>query len=91
MTDRGKVIDALLRCAAGECDQRCIYNELRYGCRPKLMRDAVELLKEKEPAKPKPENDGGETWWYVCGGCGCAIDPRDDYCRHCGRAVKWDE
>lgn len=24
------------------------------------------------------------TWWYECGRCGTAINPGDDFCRHCG-------
>ena len=52
------------------------------------------ILWEQRPLKPNTSCDGlpgeGGTWWYVCGNCGDAIDPDDAYCRHCGRAVKWD-
>ena len=29
-------------------------------------------------------------WWYVCPGCWTAIDYRDGFCRHCGRALYWE-
>ena len=55
----------------------------------------LELLKEQEAVKPETENDGtpGDfaCWWYVCGNCGRDIDPGDRYCRHCGRAVNWND
>ena len=56
--------------------------------------DAIALLKEQEAVEPKKESDGNPerwaSWWYVCGNCGVVIDCHDMYCRHCGRAVKWD-
>lgn len=48
MPDLKKVIDALEKCAASECDEKCPYYEIHFGCRPKLMLDALSLLKEQE-------------------------------------------
>ena len=54
------------------------------------MRDALELLQAQEPVEAKIGGSADNCWWYTCGGCGEAIDHNDRYCRHCGRAVKWD-
>ena len=51
------------------------------------LKGIIALLKEREPLEPELEG-GGSNWWYVCGECHGAIDERDAYCRHCGRAVK---
>ena len=61
----------------------------------KLLQDALELLKAQEPVKPFVTGNGhtfeeAETWWYACGNCNKPIDPNDQYCRHCGKAMKWD-
>jgi hypothetical protein len=56
-----------------------------------LMMDALELLKEKEPVEPHDEHDSDDdSWYYGCGACHKAIDYKDRFCRHCGRAVKWE-
>ena len=92
-TEREQIINALLRCAAGECDQRCSYNELRYGCRPKLMRDALELLKEQEAVKPILKREGRNKYYnyYVCPVCDNELWYDQNYCIECGRAVDWGE
>lgn len=46
--NRDEVISGLEKCAASECNEKCPYNGINYGCRPRLMLDAVELLKEQE-------------------------------------------
>ena len=49
------------------------------------------LLKEQEPITPHVEHDSDDdTWYYGCGACHMDIDPKDKYCRHCGRQVLWD-
>lgn len=104
MTDRDKVISGLhcrsqdLIIDLPDCD-KCDYQVHlvnRAGCDfRRLCKDAVELLKEQEPVKPKTENDGApediRCWWYVCGNCGRDIDIGYNYCRHCGKKLKWDE
>ena len=47
------------------------------------------LLKKQEPIEPEYEGDSRSSWWYVCGECHGAIDHKDQFCRHCGRPVKW--
>ena len=34
---------------------------------------------------------GTTTHWYACGACGKALDPKQKYCRRCGREIIWDE
>ena len=52
------------------------------------------LWKAQEPVEPTigraVEHDGHDSWWYQCGKCEKPIDWQDNYCRHCGQAVKWD-
>ena len=59
------------------------------------LEETISLLKEQEPVKPFVTGNGhtfeeAETWWYECGNCNEPIDPNDQYCRHCGKAVKWE-
>ena len=49
----------------------------------KLIR-ALTLLAEKEPVEPKNIFTNP-----VCGVCDQPLDVTDDYCRHCGRGIKW--
>jgi hypothetical protein len=95
MTDREKVIKGLKFCSEikEKCDD-CPYSGV-LRCMMVLKRDALELLKAQESVKPFVTGNGhtleeAETWWYECGNCNEPIDPNDQYCRHCGRAVKWD-
>ena len=59
-----------------------------------LLRDALELLKAQEPVEPALANaenyDAHTSHWYQCGACLYPIDYGDKYCRHCGKAVRWD-
>lgn len=103
MTEQEKVLKGLKACAREFFTVSCLKAECPYWdlvenesdyykCTGFLARDALELLKEQEPVKPKMHNGGGKspTWWYVCGACGHDIDPKDKFCRECGKAVKWD-
>ena len=58
-------------------------------------RQLAEWLKElrvlrriNKPVRAKKTGDG-MTWWYECTQCGTAIDPHDNYCRHCGQRMEW--
>ena len=56
-----------------------------------LLLSAIKLLKAQEPVEKHIKTSrSGTSWWYSCGNCNRAIDPNDKYCRHCGRAVKWE-
>ena len=100
MPDRKMVISALENCTRTpkcqdcpweECDMDCKYFELPEG----LAIAALALLKEQEPVEPKVLTTGNglaiATNWFSCGSCKNSIDPTDNFCRHCGKAVKWDE
>ena len=93
MTDREKVIKGLECCSfrtANTC-RECPYGNV-YGSAEcaQMAKDALELLKEQEPALP--------TWSQgkaYCGKCGQRLprksaDREINYCSYCGRAVKWD-
>lgn len=45
--NRDEVISGLEKCAASECNEKCPYSSINCGCRPRLMLDAMELLKEQ--------------------------------------------
>lgn len=58
-----------------------------------IMRKACEMLKAQEPVEPTIGGDADgqcRNWWYQCGKCKKPIDWHDNYCRHCGRALKWE-
>ena len=53
--------------------------------------DAVSV-KEQEAVEPKTMSSDydTDTWWFVCGSCKKGvINPGDNFCRWCGKAVKW--
>lgn len=93
MDNREKVIKALMCCMFG-CDHvSCPYNKLE-DCEGTLHYDALTLLKAQEPIVPKRVLRGAIMQWR-CGACDARLgDPLmgdiDNYCRHCGKAVKWD-
>lgn len=65
------------------------------GVPQRVIREAVKMLKEKEPVKPyvtgnRTTFESAACWWYACGACHEPIDLSDKYCRRCGRKVKWD-
>ena len=52
-------------------------------------------MKEQEAVEPQraPFPDASRSdgsWYYICGTCSKPIDPKDMYCRHCGKPVKWE-
>lgn len=100
MADREKVMRGLEHCLAQddfECvgcpydkDEGCVSMPLE-KCRSMLKCDALALLKEQEAVAPNIVNsDVFWSCWYVCGSCDNPIDPGDKFCRHCGKAVKWE-
>lgn len=94
MAELEKVIRGLECCTETDDCNSCPYFEKpEYCSEDVLMRDAIALLKEQEAVKPKVVNADDFLWahWYVCGSCENPIDPEDKFCRHCGKAVKWDD
>ena len=93
MPDREKVIKGFEICSQpGSCRSECPYYEKEgTECSYWLMKDALELLKAQEAVEAKVvgESESHGSWWFACGACGHAIDPEDNFCRECGRKVKW--
>ena len=89
---RDEVISGLEKCAASECNEKCPYNGINYGCRPRLMLDAVELLKEQEPQQAVITTNSYGTKFYHCPRCNRDLYtyPRQYYCSNCGQALKWE-
>lgn len=53
---------------------------------------ALTLFREQEPVMPELRmTRHGFRQWVVCGNCYGKIDGGDDYCRHCGRKVVWND
>lgn len=57
------VKQALEKCAIGDCNFKCPYSEISYGCRQNLMLDALALLKEQE-AVVRCKYCKHSTEWY---------------------------
>lgn len=95
MTDKEKVIKGLVCCANFAGCAECPYDSLNAPeCYQTCERDALELLKEREPIEPKEVKLYPHTI-YACGGCGHMSVGSNDYhakfCPECGRGVKWDD
>ena len=92
MTKLEKVLYSLARCSCQLSDacMDCAYHESTPVCWVCRKWDALGLLKELEPVKPKEVNmyPRGQ---YACGFCGYRLQGVAKYCGQCGRAVKWDE
>ena len=43
-----------------------------------------------EPKTSAELEGGGTCWYYVCDECHIAINPKDNYCRGCGRKIIWE-
>ena len=69
MADRDKVLKGLEMCKIDFCDE-CPYDD-EASCTFYLKHDALELLKEQEPIKPKSKSRHGSTTMYqhFCGNC----------------------
>lgn len=83
MADREKVIAALEKACRDSVELP------PFAGRIEITKEAVEegilpLLREQEPVEPDAILINP-----VCGVCHEPLDVTDEYCRHCGRAVKW--
>ena len=94
---REDVIKAMECCQSNQigglgCD-RCpnLHTE---DCEGLLHHFALELLKAQEPVKPGlgkiNHDDGSVSYFLHCPFDGVTLVDGDNYCRCCGRAVKWD-
>lgn len=82
----GILADYFLQVAIAERDKDIDLSFKCYQCSDMLK----EVAERITPAEAEIEG-GGSSWFYVCGECHGAINPKDKYCRHCGRPVEWTE
>ena len=93
MSDWKKILKGLETCSRLDQDafcNECPYYEKRIWCMQYLAKDVLELMKEAEPearCDTWPYHDSG--WFIVCGCCHKEIDSGDEFCRHCGKKIKW--
>ena len=99
MPDREKVIKGLERClvcstsvvAPPEAQKAyidCEYTTYLYCRQDKLLRDALELLKEQEAVKPYISKKYGIA---VCDKCKAILTiTRQPFCHSCGVRLKWE-
>lgn len=96
MPDREKVIKAL-ECCLKESDH--LYsnpcNDCPYRgkeCIDRMKTDALELLKEQEPIKPKSKvrHGANSQIQHWCGNCMVMLHGKPKFCPNCGKAVKWE-
>ena len=98
MTDREKVIRAVETCFDSWIDKHRDMGLDVHGVE-RLKREALELLKEQEAAKPIVDQYALPLTYttvqfikkYYCGICNEEITRNNVYCHKCGRKVKWDE
>ena len=94
MPDREKVINALGRCESyGYCeDMDCPYYK-NTNCLELLRKEALTLLKEKEPKPITITTNEYGMKFYHCPNCNKTFyEPWElykDYCYNCGQEVKW--
>jgi len=97
MPDMEKAITGLQierECVSRDCDRDCGECDLVQD-REWLLSvydDAIELLKEQEPIKPKSKVRHGENGQiqHWCGNCMAMLHGKPKYCSNCGRQVKWE-
>lgn len=65
-----------------------------------IMEGAIEYIEAQqkeldqqrwlEPVEPEIQTGSGVSWWYICGNCKTALNPKDKFCHECGRRIKWE-
>ena len=92
--------ECMLRGSHDDCDRNCADCELVQDDSDlhEMYTDVISLLKEREAVEPR--RDANHVRMFRCGACGEYVgfidsnpgDPneQDNYCRNCGRKVKWD-
>lgn len=90
---REEVIKGLECCSVPPKNRYCDSCPIGFGdgCRLKLKRAALTLLKAQEPVSPIQTNGHTGSPIWICGNCKSWIGSKIvSYCWHCGRAVKWE-
>lgn len=97
MLERKKVISRLENWRKTCPFEKCAHCGAKGKCTNPIFDDVLALLKEQdEGIEPeisrKSVTETTVSLWYKCGACGGAIEQGDDeFCRHCGKKVKWDD
>jgi hypothetical protein len=61
-----------------------------------IYADCIQTLKDLPSAQPETatvtigRTKGSVTMWYECDACGEPVDQNDNYCRNCGRKLKYE-
>lgn len=95
MPDREKIIGLLQETAEyfRECRNNASFAskaENHFWELQNAANEAIELLKEQEEVEPEIQTGSGVSWWYICGNCKEALNPKDKFCHECGRCIKWE-
>lgn len=99
MTENDRVFDAFRNCITEPKCKDCPWTECdklknrRVEIPIDLALAVMRMLKAQEPRDAvivQNGIDGSGGWWFQCPNCMMEIEPRDRYCRSCGRAVKWE-
>ena len=85
-----KVVKDLEECTTASCCgfRTCPYRDEEWD----IMRDALKLLKKKQPVKPIQFEKKSKVTRdkYECGACGSSeIYKEWDYCPYCGSPIDW--
>ena len=96
--DREKVINALECCYCNfpkqmDC-KNCPYDKICYHDKAcsLMLRDALELLKEKDAVEPTLIREGRNKHYndYVCPRCDNEVVYEQNYCSECGVPFSWE-
>lgn len=95
-----KGLECCLSASLGEMTcSTCMYrydeNGVETGdCEINLLKDAITMLKAQESMRARLGiihfGDGSKSYFLHCPFDGATLDEGDNYCRRCGRAVKWE-
>lgn len=90
--DREKVIKAVETCFDDWIDRHINLDTLELDKVRQFKCDALALLREQEPVKPRWTHPAVDMNVMMCGSCGIEIPlGKPNYCPWCGRAVKLDD
>lgn len=99
IVDRKEMIETLEHCMKDDC-KSCPhhYSDGRMACEDciegfssvipvAIIEDVIDML---EPVSPISRSDPkGNARYLVCGSCGMYISELNNFCRNCGKMVKW--
>ena len=86
MIDREKTIRDLETIGAWHTHH---YEPFHYEC-AETIHNALELLKEQEPVKPRFV-DGKRNHFIKCGKCNLDLMSNMKFCPRCGKEIKWND